>query len=76
MVYAFMNKKIFINRRNKDRERREEADPCKELSVDIYHRKRRKALERRKTRSIDEDYYAFLASVKSDSDDISDSQYH
>ena len=75
MVYAFMNKKVFINRRNKDRERREETDPCKELAVDIYHRKRRKALERRKTRTLDEDYYAFLASVTLEGDELSDSQY-
>ncbi|EGG94050.1 hypothetical protein IMCC1989_390 [gamma proteobacterium IMCC1989] len=71
-----MSKKIFINRRSKDNERREEDDPCKEMSIDIYHRKRRKALERRKARTLDEDYYAFLASVKLDGDDLSDSQYH
>lgn len=76
MVYAFMSKKVFINRRRKGNERREEDDPCKELSIDIYHRKRRKALERRKERTLDEDYYAFLASVKSDGDELTDHQYH
>lgn len=71
-----MSKKIFINRRSKNNERREEADPCKEMSIDIYHRKRRKALERRKSRTLDEDYYAFLASAKTDGDDLSDSLFH
>ena len=76
MVYGFMSKKVFINRRRKGSERRAEEDPCKDLEIDIYHRKRRKALERRKDRTLDEDYYAFLASVKTEGDDSSDPQYH
>jgi hypothetical protein len=53
-----MTNKIFINRRKGD-ERREDDDPCKDLEVDLYHRKRRKKVERREDRSLDEDYYAF-----------------
>lgn len=56
-----MDKKIFINRR-KGRERREDIDPCEGLDLDLYHRKRRKKAERREERTLDEDYYAFLAS--------------
>ncbi len=66
-----MNKKIFINRR-RGLERREEADPCSELSVDLYHRKRRKSLERRQDRSLEEDYYAFMA----EQEDIRPSDIH
>jgi hypothetical protein len=71
-----MNKKIFINRRRKGSERREDDDPCKEMTIDIYHRKRRKASERRKPRTLDQDYYAFLSTIKHDHEDISDSHYH
>jgi hypothetical protein len=53
-----MFNKIFINRRKGD-ERREDDDPCKDLDVDLYHRKRRKKIERREDRSLEEDYYAF-----------------
>jgi hypothetical protein len=56
-----MERKIFINRR-KGNDRREDLDPCKDLNVDLYHRKRRKKAERRQDRSLDEDYYAFMAS--------------
>jgi len=55
-----MSKKIFINRRRGD-DRREDMDLCKDLDVDLYHRKRRKKTERREERSLDEDYYAFLS---------------
>ncbi|MFT5117086.1 MAG: hypothetical protein ACI9NY_000614 [Kiritimatiellia bacterium] len=71
-----MNKKIFINRRRKDGGRREDADPCKEMPIDIYHRKRRKASERRKPRSLDEDYYAFLSTVKHELEDLTDNHFH
>lgn len=71
-----MIKKIFINRRRKNRERREESDPCKDMSIDIYHRKRRKAVERRKPRTLDEDYYAFLSSNRSENDDLGDGRHH
>lgn len=51
---------IFVNRR-KGLDRREDLDPCKDLNVDLYHRKRRKKTERRsQERSLTEDYYAFV----------------
>ena len=51
--------KVFINRRNSD-DRRLDHDPCKNLTVDIYHRKRRKAIERRHIdRSLADDYMAY-----------------
>jgi hypothetical protein len=71
-----MSKKIFINRRRKGGERREDADPCKEMPIDIYHRKRRKAAERRKLRTLDEDYYAFLSTIKHELEDLTDSHFH
>ena len=71
-----MNKKIFINRRKKSGERREIEDPCKDLSIDVYHRKRRKNVDRRKDRTLDEDYYAFLSTMKHGKDDLSDMHYH
>ena len=52
-------RKIFINRRNAD-DRRLDPDPCKNLPVDIYHRKRRRAAERRHIeRSLADDYMAY-----------------
>lgn len=55
---------VFINRR-KGRDRRLDADPCKNLPLDLYHRKRRKSKERRATdRSLTEDYFAYQASVQ------------
>jgi len=60
-----MDKKIFINRR-RGNDRREDLDPCKDLDVDLYHRKRRKKTERREERSLDEDYYAFLSGQDGD----------
>jgi hypothetical protein len=71
-----MTRKVFINRRRKNSERREEDDPCKDMSIDIYHRKRRKAVERRKPRTLDEDYYAFLASVQNENDELGDGRHH
>lgn len=58
-----MNNKIFINRRRGD-DRREESDPCRDLQVDLYSRKRRHSTERREERSLQEDYYAFLADIE------------
>ena len=49
--------KIFFNRR-KGRDRRLDKDPCKDITIDLYHRKRRKSTERRNTdRSIAQDYF-------------------
>lgn len=49
--------RIFIDRRR--RERRKDPDPCKQLPMDLYHRKRRKSEERRAAqRSLLDDYQA------------------
>ena len=69
-----MDKKIFINRRKKDSDRREDQDPCKDLDIDLYHRKRRKKSDRRRERSLDEDYYAFISSKNDDS--ANDNDFH
>jgi hypothetical protein len=48
--------KFFFNRRT-GRDRRLDRDPCKDIPLDLYHRKRRKSTERRSSaRSIDQDY--------------------
>jgi len=50
---------IFINRRRGSR--RTEPDPCKNIDMDLYHRKRRKSTERRDTkRTLADDYYAYV----------------
>lgn len=51
---------IFINRR-KGQDRRLDQDPCQNLPIDIYHRKRRKSVERRANRGIEADYMAYTA---------------
>ncbi len=49
----------FIDRRCGG-DRRLYPDPCRNMSIDIYHRKRRKSLERRTpNRSLEQDYLAF-----------------
>lgn len=51
--------KVFINRR-KAEQRRTDPDPCAKLPMDLYHRKRRKALDRRTCdRTLEEDYAVF-----------------
>ncbi len=51
---------VFVDRR-RSQDRRLDKDPCQELEVDLYHRKRRKSTERRDTsRDIAEDYYAYM----------------
>lgn len=58
--------KIFIDRR-KGHDRRLDRDPCKNMPMDLYHRKRRKSTERRAgERSIAEDYEAFMKSAEID----------
>jgi hypothetical protein len=53
---------VFIDRR-KGRDRRLDADPCRNMSLDLYHRKRRKSKERRTCdRSLRDDYFAYLES--------------
>lgn len=55
---------VFIDRR-KGRDRRLDADPCKNMPLDLYHRKRRKSKERRAShRSLSDDYFAYQASRK------------
>ncbi|WP_152521624.1 hypothetical protein [Marinimicrobium sp. LS-A18] len=54
---------IFINRR-RGPDRRREPDPCAEMPMDLYHRKRRKSLDRRTPgRSLEQDYYAYFSEV-------------
>jgi len=55
--------KFFIDRR-KGADRRLDRDPCKNLPMDLYHRKRRKSTERRThERSLADDYMAFLGAA-------------
>lgn len=57
--------KIFIDRRRSDRRR--EPDPCRDLPLDLYHRKRRKSADRRTPdRGLVEDYQAFMAATDED----------
>ena len=54
---------VFVNRR-KGNDRREDADPCKDIPLDLYHRKRRKSRERRDgTKSLTDDYYSYMQKV-------------
>ncbi len=51
---------IFVNRRKGD-DRRQDEDPCCNMSMDLFHRKRRKSTERRDTsRTLSDDYYAYM----------------
>ena len=51
---------VFVDRR-KGNDRREESDPCRDMDLDLYHRKRRKSKDRRDpTRSLMDDYYAYM----------------
>jgi hypothetical protein len=59
--------KIFIDRRLRN-DRREDIDPCKDLPVDIYHRRRRKSVERRfPERTLIDDYKIYLADLENKS---------
>ncbi|MCV6613942.1 MAG: hypothetical protein OIF35_03120 [Cellvibrionaceae bacterium] len=52
--------KVFIDRR-KGNDRRLEIDRCKDIPLDLFHRKRRKSTDRRALgRSLSEDYFAFI----------------
>jgi len=54
---------IFVNRR-KGNDRREDMDPCRDIPMDLYHRKRRKSKERRDvSKSLTDDYYAYMQKV-------------
>lgn len=52
----------FFDRR-KGNDRRQDLDPCKDLPVDLYHRKRRKTNERRKAATPEEQYQGYLKSI-------------
>jgi hypothetical protein len=59
--------KIFVDRRQGD-ERRLDSDPCKNMPIDIYHRKRRKSTDRRHPqRTLVDDYQAYLGNMESKS---------
>lgn len=54
---------IFVNRR-KGSDRREDTDPCRDIPMDLYHRKRRKSKERRDIdKSLTDDYYSYMQKV-------------
>ncbi len=54
------NNSFFVDRR-RGRDRRLDDDPCRDLPVDLFHRKRRKSNDRRAPeRSLIEDYYAYV----------------
>ncbi len=51
---------VFVDRR-KGGDRRLEQDPCRDMDMDLYHRKRRKSKDRRSpNRSLMDDYYAYM----------------
>lgn len=61
-------KTIFINRRKTDR--REDEDPCKDMPVDLYHRKRRKKTDRRQEgKTLADDYYHFTRTQEEQPED-------
>lgn len=65
------NTPVFINRR-KGTDRRLEHDRCQDMPMDLFHRKRRKTVDRRASdRSLLEDYMAY--SETSDND-VSDNE--
>lgn len=56
-----MNSQIVFVDRRKGGDRRADFDPCRNLEVDLFHRKRRKTRERRSQhRSLTDDYYAYM----------------
>lgn len=60
-VLTMSEHKFFFDRR-KGNDRRLDRDPCKNMPLDLYHRKRRKSTERRNDeRNIADDYLAFLS---------------
>ena len=60
MAEKSKQKFVFVNRR-KGVDRRYENDPCKDMDIDLFHRKRRKSSERRDlSKTLIDDYYAFV----------------
>ena len=65
---------VFVNRR-KGNDRRTDFDPCKNLEVDLFHRKRRKTKERRSLhRTLTEDYYAYVQAKLKDVQALEEAQ--
>ena len=65
-----MSKRTFIDRRNQQN-RRLDPDPCQQLPVDLYHRKRRKSAERRDTnRNLQDDYDAVVGVENNDDTEL------
>lgn len=63
-----MHHPIFFIDRRKGTDRREDADPCKNMDIDLFHRKRRKSKDRRDTnRTLSDDYYAYMQKALSSS---------
>ncbi len=58
---------LFINRRKGD-DRRNEHDPCGAMDIDLFHRKRRKRIDRREGKTLEQDYYAYFHTVNDDTD--------
>ena len=56
-----MHHPIFFIDRRKGADRREDSDPCQNMDIDLFHRKRRKSKDRRdNTKSLSDDYYAYM----------------
>ena len=63
-----MHHPIFFIDRRKGSDRREDADPCRNMDIDLFHRKRRKSKDRRDvSRSLSDDYYASMQKALSSS---------
>lgn len=55
-----MHHPIFFIDRRKGTDRRD-LDPCGNMDIDLFHRKRRKSKDRRdNSRSLSDDYYAYM----------------
>ncbi len=64
-----MHHPIFFIDRRKGTDRREDADPCGNMDIDLFHRKRRKSKDRRdNNRSLSDDYYAYMQKALSGSE--------
>ncbi|WP_053980906.1 hypothetical protein [Marinagarivorans algicola] len=64
-----MHHPIFFIDRRKGTDRREDADPCGNMDIDLFHRKRRKSKDRRdNNRSLSDDYYAYMQKALSGND--------
>lgn len=66
-----MNPPGFFVDRRQGNERRLDADPCKDMSLDLFHRKRRKSGRDRRAadRSLMDDYYAYISTQEQSDED-------